>query len=170
MTTYEIITLVFSGALMLLTALGLGGVWLQLRQARLSQRADFDRTRRQATLDFYGNTLALRTEWRNDLPYDFDKDAVAESLPDPQSDDEDTSTLTAYLDHLESLATAVKLQIYDLATVNQLAGPRLLRVVAFHRAWISARRKYADSPTLYRDLEWMAQEIEEIRQRESDPR
>lgn len=168
MTTYETWNIVLGAVLACLTAGGLGGVVFQVRQGAKVQRGDHARLRQQATLEFYADTMHGRVSWRQNLPDDRDPVALAAFLPDPADLSDETNKLVSeYLNYFESLATGVNLGIYDLNTIDHLAGPRLIETYRNYLPWIEGRRTAFDQRVLYAEWEVLVDTL--VRRRREHP-
>jgi hypothetical protein len=51
-----------------------------------------------------------------------------------------SKTIASYLNYYEALATGVYLGIYDIETIDYLAGPRITKLFDNYRPWIIDRR------------------------------
>lgn len=104
---------VISLAGLVLSTVGIGFVAVQVtlarRQALDGQRAElreYERLRRQATLDFVSRGRGLYLQLRSMLPDDWDDEAVARYVADAyaSNDAHRIAALAAYMGHYESLA------------------------------------------------------------------
>jgi len=153
---------------LLVSAGGLGAVAYELAKSRradaLAQQREADelvRRKRQATIDFYNQTLEFRTRYRDRIPDNTDPVAVrafverALAVPDgPERTD-----LADFLGYFEMLATAVRLDVLDLETIDALAGQRLMSTFRSYQPYVVARRERTGRTGLYKELEWLARRI-----------
>lgn len=175
MSTFEKWSLVLTGAgvsLALFTGvlilLQLRAVKMELEQSANIAALDHDRRRRQATLEFFTETMDKRVEWRKTFPNEFDASAVAAFAPDPANDGDRLNVEVAeYLGHYEDLAAGVALGIFDIDTVDRLAGPRLIRAFRAWQPWINGLRVHLDRPTSYIEWESLARDL--VRRRFEEP-
>lgn len=148
--------------------IGLGAIFWQIRSAARSLHDERIRSRQQATLEFWTGTLEKRDQWRSVLPDDRSEKAIAAFLPDAGELTNDTNkTIAAYLNYFEAMATGIYLGIYDIETIDYLAGPRIIKLFDNYRPWIVARRSAFDEPTLFVEFELLATIIR--RRREAQP-
>jgi hypothetical protein len=164
---------VISLAGLVLTTVGIGFVAVQVtlarRQALDAQRAElreYERTRRQATLDFVSRGRGLYLKLRSMLPDDWDDESVARYVSDAyaSNDAHRIASLAAYMGHYESLAVGVASEIYDLHTVEALIGTRVIQIAQAYQPFIQEARRRANGPSLYIELEWLAMELAKLRQ------
>lgn len=168
MTTYETWSVWLGAVLACLTAGGLGGVIYQVRLAAKAQRLDNIRRCEQATLEFYAGTMQGRVNWRQCLPDDRDGDAIAAFVQDPADLTHPTNKLVSeYLNYFESLATGVNLRIYDLDTIDHIAGPRLIATYRNYLPWIEGRRAVYNQRVLYSEWELLVATL--VERRRNDP-
>jgi len=137
---------------------------VQVRQAAQAQLRDHDRRRRQATLEFYAETMERRIEWREVLPNDRDAEAVAAFVPVPSDTADPANKLLGdYLNYYELIAIGVNLGILDFETIYRVAGTRLIAAFDNYRGWIEGRREYFGSPALFCELEVLTDQLRENR-------
>jgi len=114
----------------------------QLKHLHSTANDEIARVRKQATIEFYMSTAAQVNEWRTHLPDDWDRDAIDELVskiyPSPgaglpqggntASDQLSVRRLASYLGFFEALATAVHKGVYDLETLDAVAGSRIINI------------------------------------------
>jgi hypothetical protein len=107
----------------LVFALQLRALRLQVRQAAQATDSDHRRRRVPATIEFYATTLEKRDQLRKLLPYDRDADAIRDLLARASKEtDEVGKPVTEYLSLFELLATGVNTDVFDLDTIERVAG------------------------------------------------
>lgn len=132
----------------------------QIRQAQESTELDHGRRRRQATIEFYATTLDRLQRLREDLPHDRDSAAVeAVTRRALSGDDEANKKIAAYLTMHNLVAVSVRSDVFDVVVIDHLFGGRLLALVANYGPWIEHTRRQLSYPTMYSDLEWLADQI-----------
>jgi Domain of unknown function (DUF4760) len=164
---------VISLAGLVLSTVGIGFVAIQVtlarRQALDGQQAElreYERLKRQATLDFISGGRSLYLKLRSMLPDDWDEEAVARYVAEAyaSNDVHRIASLAAYMGHYESLAVGVASEIYDLHAVEALIGTRVIRIAQTYQSFIQEARRRANGPSLYVELEWLAMKVAELRQ------
>lgn len=172
MSTFEKLSL-------LLTGLGIVAILLQLRAVRTEiyqtgriAEEDHRRRRREATLSFMATSLEKRSEWRDKLPDDRDREGIAAFIADCMptqggKNAEKTKDISGYLAHHEDIATGVQLGVFDIDTVDLLMGPRLVSTFRNWEVWIKDYRIACDEHVLYIEWECVVEAIES--RREKDP-
>ena len=69
-----------------------------------------------------------------------------------------------YLPHLEDIAFGVKQGVFDLETISLIEGSRIIDVVASYAPYIESVRQEIRRPTLYDDVEDLAELLKAHRQ------
>jgi Flp pilus assembly protein TadB len=156
---------------LVLNGIGLGFLAIQVTLARheaqhtqSAQVEELDRRKRQATLEFVARTLDFRRSLQAKLPDDFDRpgcEALATSAL--AGDEVALRKLTAYLGFMETVAMGISSGIYDLETTDSAFGSRVIAVNANYSTFITARRKLGKNGSAFRELEWLAKELEQFR-------
>jgi hypothetical protein len=147
------------------TLLGLAAVYLQIRGAAASQRADHERQRKQATIDAYSTSFGARTLIQDRLPNDRDFTAVREFCPDANDTDHPNFRLVvAHLNYWENFATGVHEGVY-LKVVDNLAGDRVIGAWKSYEQFILGRRMAFGSVRVWDGLEKLANDLVELRSR-----
>ncbi|MGH8910689.1 MAG: DUF4760 domain-containing protein [Egibacteraceae bacterium] len=136
----------------------------QVDQARKATELDHQRRKAQATIEFYATTLEKRSQLRATLPYDRDADAIRILLERANDEtNEVEKPVMEYLGLFELLATGVNTDVFDLATMERIAGGGIRAMAANYKPWIDHRRRKFDSPLLYVELEELAAVLEKRR-------
>lgn len=143
-------------------------VALARRQIRIgvdqSQKEDL-RLRRQSTIDFYMATLDRVSQWRAALPDDWDKTSIHAYTDKAykRGGEGARKLLASYLGYLEGLAVAIRSGIYDMETLNSIAGSRIINVSDNYQAFFDRRREEAGTNHAYENIEWLAAQLRELR-------
>lgn len=138
------------------TALGAGAVFLQLRQVATRANIDYSRQKKQATIDFYVQTLEARSQFSSELPPDRDATAVKEFLSRCGNEENVAETVNGYLGYWELLAAAANEEIIDRDTLALIARTRIVSIVDNYGEYIKAERKRLQVPTIYEQLTELA--------------
>jgi hypothetical protein len=130
------------------------------------QIMEYERLKRQATLDYLGGGRSLHLKLRSMLPYDWDEEAVTRYVAEAYASDDTNriASLAAYMGYYESLAVGVASEIYELHSVDTLIGSRVIRIAQTYQPFIQEVRRRANIPSLYGELEWLATELTKLRQ------
>lgn len=132
-------------------------VYRQVRDATIANRADHDRRKKTATIEFYATTLEMRDKLRTKLPYDRDAEAVAALISGIKNDDDELGkSVTEYLSLFELLASGANADVFDRETIETMAGGRVRAIASSYRPWIQQRRARFNSPFLYEQIEQLA--------------
>lgn len=171
MTEYEKWSLVVAIVALLANFGALLFIAVQLVEARRSARsaavaelAENERRSREATLNYYYRSFGERTTLSATLPTSHEPDRVAEVIKAAVDGDvAQRTSIRSLLSYYETLSTGVNLGIYDLATIDRLAGGK---VVALHRAWapyVEWARTSGGNASLYTELDELARRLSERR-------
>ena len=136
----------------------------QLRAMRKANDRDHNRRRAQATVEFYEMTLAKRIALSKDLAYDRDGESIHEIIQEALAGDAKLEReISEYLNLMELLATGVDMDTFDFATIERIAGGGIIAIADHYHEWFASRRKTSDSPTLYVEIDGLAQRIRKFR-------
>lgn len=142
---------------LLVTILGLAGLYVQIRGAARQQAEDHARQKRQATIDTYAASMELRNSIWEALPNDRDLEAVRAFCPSPDAIDDPAFLLVvAHLNYFETLSTGVRFGVYDAEVLNGLVGDRLRGAWNAYGPFVDARRELLGSKLIWENLEWLA--------------
>lgn len=130
------------------------------RQAEQTREAELLRRRRQATLDFYSDTIQVRRD-RGPIPTDTDTESIRSLILRLQQgkDAQLRGPIARRLSYHEILGTGVRAGIFDLEVADMLAGGRIIKLFENYYPWIQDRRETLGRPSLYQELEWLAGEL-----------
>lgn len=161
---------------LLINGIGLSFVAVQVilarRQVLHSQRtseAENTRRKREATIDFYMDTVKHRSKWTAVLPDDWSEEEIHEFIKTAYqtSDAEKLKCMIDYLGYFETLAVAVSAGVYDLETLDSLAGTRIRRIAANYQPYFAEVRRATGVKAMYVELEWLADRLAETRAKHS---
>lgn len=156
---------------LLINAAGLAFVATQVvlarRQLQHGQQIRDDeilRGKRQATIDFYMESVEQRRHWASVLPDDMNAQAVAEFVEAAfESDDKvKLQHITNYLGFFEALAVAVAADVYDLEILDSMDGSTIRKVAANYRPYFERARQIHDAPAFFTELEWLGRQLQEL--------
>lgn len=152
-------------ATLAVTVLGLGGILLQIRAAASAQERDHQRQKRQATLDAWHDPAAVqqREAWWALLPDERDVTATRAACPMPTEVDHPLyRPVVSYLNYLEDIAVGVHVNVFDLRTLDALAGGRFICAWRAYEPFIHGRRELVRSRTLWISLERLAADLDSL--------
>jgi len=134
-----------------------------LRAARHDAQAIEMRERRQATMQFFADTLDIRRTMPLELPEDRDKAGITRLIQRVRSESEDArherALLNEYLAWWELTASSIhgEVQVFDPRLLELFASSRLVAVWTNYEPFIQAERQRYGDPDLYVELEHLAQ-------------
>ena len=168
---YEAVTTVLTAVGVLVSGGGLVFVAAQVQAAKEQIRLlktvaveEDARRKRQETIDFYMVTINQVTQWREKLPDDWDAAAIKQVVDEAyKTDDQKTKRLIAsYLGFFETLAVAEEEGVYDLKTLDAIAGSRLANISTNYRPFFEKRRKEVGATSAYVHLVELGNKIGEL--------
>jgi hypothetical protein len=151
-----------TGLLAVVTAVSAGFLWAQLRAARRDAAEVAARERRQATMQFFADTLDIRRSMPLDLPEDRDAEGIARLLAEVHDASPEAhrkrALLNEYLAWWELTATSVHgdVAVFDPRLLELFASGRLTAVWRNYQPFIEEQRKEYGEPGLYEQLEQVA--------------
>jgi hypothetical protein len=145
-------------------------VRLARRQFRLSQeaqRADIIRRKRQSTVDFYMQTIDLRSKWKSVLPDDWEELEVHKFIHSAfkASNGDKLQYINDYLSYFETLAVATGADVYDLEMLDSIAGTRITSIAENYKPFFQLIRNRTGKLSLYVELESLGEKLRVIRTR-----
>jgi Domain of unknown function (DUF4760) len=148
------------------TLLGAIFVLVELRNGHRENKAANSRAKKQATVDFYTQTLERRINWQMDLPLGRDRKAVELVLgqlkENPQSEEIKLlkNKIHAYLGFWELTAVAIRHDVFDEALFQDILKTHFLQVEEHYRPFMTdARNEIGENGTqLYVQFEQLAAE------------
>ena len=154
------VELVLSIGTFVVTVVGLGGLYAQIRSAARSQARDHDRQRKQATLDTFVGSSAERHAILLQLPNDRDVEAVRAFCPAPDAvDDPRFQVIVAHLNYFENLAVGAEHDIYCPKVIDSLVGGRLVAAWVAYEPFIQGRRKLLGASSVWTGFETLAGQL-----------
>lgn len=163
--TSEVVGFIVNGVGLIFIAAQVVLARRQLRESLAQAAREAARIKRQATIEFYMATMRNVNEWRSVVPDDWDKlriEAFTRSVY-RRNGASKMLALASYLAYFEALAVAVRADVYDLTVLDAIAGSRILNICQNYQLFFSLRRNEVGSAFAYRNLEWLANSIHELR-------
>jgi len=163
--TLAVLGLVINGLGLVFIATQVGLARRQIRNVLEQATAKASRLKRQATIDFYMSTLERLANWRIELPDEWDKEAVSayiDRIYEPNHQEEGR-TLASYLGYFETIAMAVRSDIYDLVVLDGIAGSRIVNITNNYRVFFQRRRAEVRASSAYENVEWLGRQITQLR-------
>jgi hypothetical protein len=150
--------------LFLATLLGAIFVLVELRNGHNEAKDANSRAKKQATVDFYTQTLERRISWQQDFWHDRDAHAVGQMLArlkaDPDSAESKTrrDRINSYLGFWELTAIAIKHEVFDENFFKDMLMTHFLQVEEHYRTFIyEARNEFGENGRqLYVEMEALA--------------
>lgn len=135
-----------------------------IREATASQQREWNRLRRQATIDLSVTTAPYREKLKSVLPWnDRDPAIVAQFLSGLGNDPVKMTPVRQYFNHLTDVAVGIKMDVYDLETLFLLEGSRIIDTAASFKPYIDTVRRELGRPSIYEDVEELAAMLKELR-------
>lgn len=140
----------------------------QVELAHLQISADHERRKKQATIEYYSQLRSARIELQATVEAHFGRETIREKeilelLEREASADksaiEIARVLREYLAGLERLCVGVNTGVFDFDVVRRLGGGHISNVFMRHSAYIIIARRRNQQPTLYCELERLANEL-----------
>jgi hypothetical protein len=161
-STAEAIT----AAINLAALIFLGGQVMLARQAlkaaAVAQQEEWKRQRKKASLEASVSTSKYREALKADLPWnDRDPEEVATFIKKAAGNHARLAPIREYLNHLNATAVGVKQGVFDLETISMLQGKRIIDITVSYAPYIESIRKELGRPTVYEDIEDLADLIKE---------
>jgi Domain of unknown function (DUF4760) len=131
-----------------------------IKETADAQNKEWERQRKRSTLEALVSTAQYREELKAVLPWnDRDPKEMARFFEKYKDDHSKLWPVREYLNHLEDLAVGVKQGVFDLETIIMADGNRILDVVVSYGPHIERVRREIESPTVYNDIEDLAELI-----------
>jgi Domain of unknown function (DUF4760) len=158
-TAINLAALIFLGAQVMLARKALS-------EAAKAQEQEWERQRRKSSPDALFATAQYRESLKAVLPWnDSDPKEVAAFLKQADGDHEKLAPVREYLNHLEDLAVGVKQGVFDLETISLSEGGRIIDTVATYRPYMESVRREIRRPTVYGEIEDLADMLKALRPR-----
>lgn len=149
--------LLFVGAQVLLARIA-------INQSAEAQQREWDRLRKQATIEASIATAQYREDLKADLPWnDRDPKVVAAFLSDIERDPAKLGSVRQYFNHLTDLAVGVKQGVFDLETLSMLEGSRIIDTASSFSPYFDKLRRDLARPSIYEDIDELAEMLKEHR-------
>ncbi len=141
-----------------------------LKETAKGQEREWERQRRQSSIEVSISTGQYRDSLRSVLPWnDRDPKEVMAFLDDAKDDREKLDPLRQYLNHLDDLAVGVKQGVFDIGTISMLQGSNIIDVFANYTPYIESIRRMLDRPSIYENLEDLAHMLKSLRSEPMEP-
>ncbi len=141
-------------------------VGLQLRSSNRANREDHDRRKKQATVDFWVQTLERRHAIVQQLTSDRNGQGLKKYLKHlGHEDNAEVRTVHRFLSLYELLAAAANTDVFDLEVLSRIAGRHVIATADTYRAWILERREQRESPRMFSDLLELADRLRSHREK-----
>lgn len=128
----------------------------QIDDARMVAQDDHERRKQQATIEFYAMTLQESARAEQHLPNDYDTAAVAQlDYADPPT----RRAVISYLRLFESLSAGVNTGVFDLRTIDHIAGGRIIAIHHAYSPYIEGQRSVTNQRRMYEELERLAVDL-----------
>ncbi|GAA4785634.1 hypothetical protein GCM10023200_19470 [Actinomycetospora chlora] len=138
----------------------------QLRNAQATTDVDIRRRKRQATIDYFANTVEYRNRLAKGLPDPRDAREVERTSRRALAQGEKSKrfrSIIAYLDFYEALAVAVAGDVYDLEVLNAVDGGTFRDISRSYQPFFRAVRTSSARNSWYVELEWLGEQIVKLR-------
>jgi hypothetical protein len=151
-----------TGLLAVVTGVSAGFLWAQLRAARRDAAEVAARERRQATMQFFADTLEIRRTMALDLPEDRDAAGIARLLETLRGDSAEArhrrGMLNEYLSWWELTATSIhdEVGVFEPRLLQLFASGRIYAVWVNYRPFILEMRAQYGDPEIYDQIETLA--------------
>jgi len=126
-----------------------------------SFRADHERRKKQATIEFTHNVLELRSSVWSQVTSVFGSDVINPTDPRYKDDVKLQANVTQYLKLMERLAVGINVGVYDLYVFTRITGRATSNTYKRLFPVIEEKRKSAQAPTLYIEFERLVRSIDE---------
>jgi Domain of unknown function (DUF4760) len=134
-------------------------------EAAKAQEQEWERQRRKSSIEASVSSEQYRESLKASLPWnDRDPKEVAAFLEEASGDYVKLTPLRKYLNSLEDTAVGVNQGVFDLETISMLTGTRIIDTVTSYAPYIESVRRELGRPTIYKELEDLAQSIKIFRQ------
>lgn len=114
-------------------------------------------------MQFYTMTLESRQTLKTRLPPDRDAAAITSFVHAAETDAAKLDVIRTHLSYYEMLATGVLSSVFDEEIVNRFGGGPIIAAWVNYEPWVTARRMEFDAPTMFEELESLANKLAERR-------
>ena len=132
------------------------------REAQSERATESLRRKREATLDYWSNTLFERHRLLNEVYAQTPSYKIAEVIKKSENDKDLRVRISRLLGYYEMLATGVNLEIYDLLTIKRLSGAMLVATFDNYKPFIDSRRIIKKRPNLYSEFETLIHSLKDL--------
>ena len=141
--------------------LGLFLIVAQLFVMLLSFRADHRRRKRQATVEYISRNSEYHDKLLRKLRSKLSHDALEKANPiNPHMlDEDDQQIIRHYLGTLESLAIAIRRDVFDLEIIRLLRRNAIKQWFRIFKLYIDEIRRTTGVNSYYEELEWLTKRL-----------
>ncbi|WP_331761011.1 DUF4760 domain-containing protein (plasmid) [Nocardia sp. NBC_01377] len=164
-TTIAVIGIVLNLAGLTFVALQVNIARRQFSHAQQGVLAEHARLRRKATVDFFMEGVEYRNRWRTIAPNDWNEEVTARFIQQSFDDSNGAALreLATFFGYLETMAVGTAAGVYDLGTIDALAGDWVVAIAKNYKPYLERVRITSGAPALYVEFEWLARRLKEIR-------
>lgn len=155
MKTYEILSLLLGAATLLV-------LWLQLFMIFRTFKADHERRKKQATIDYVNQIRNIYRPIDKKIRNKFGEGRVINT---DEIEPDDIADIKECLSTVEHLAAGVNIGIFDLLIIEKISGSYFLNMRERFGPYIKNVRLKKGNPCLYVELEIMCRGIDKIREK-----
>ena len=139
-------------------------VWLQLRSSNRATLEDHERRKKQATVEFWIQTMERRAAIVERLNSDRGDQGIEKYLKHlGHGRSPNVRTVHSLLSVYELLAAATNTDVFDLEVLSRIAGRHVIATADAYRSWILEHRAHRGSPRMFSDLLELADRLSEHR-------
>jgi len=139
--------------------LGVVFIVIQIKQRVKVSRADHDRQKKQATIEYYNSLSSDSYEFLDDIK------GRKLDLSLVNSDKTLRKSVIRYLSHLERLSVGVRNDVYDFNIINLMSGRFLIKKYEQFEIFIKESRIQKKAPVLYKEFELLVKMLDDFRKK-----
>ena len=139
--------------------LGVVFIVIQIKQRVKVSRADHDRQKKQATIEYYNSLSSDSYEFLDDIK------GRKLDLSLVNSDKTLRKSVIRYLSHLERLSVGVRNDVYDFNIINLMSGRFLIKKYEQFEIFIKESRIQKKAPVLYKEFELLVKMLDDSRKK-----
>lgn len=125
-----------------------------------TMRADHERRKKQATIEYVNQTRTRYRPISRKLAIKFGEGTVINL---DQIDEEIKEDIKAFLSIVEHLAVGINTKVYDLQILERMSGKYFISMFRKLQPYINERRRIQSMPSLYCEFEIMVEDIKKIK-------
>jgi len=139
--------------------LGVVFIVIQIKQRVKVSRADHDRQKKQATIEYYNSLSSDSYEFLDDIK------GRKLDLSLVNSDKTLRKSVIRYLSRLERLSVGVRNDVYDFNIINLMSGRFLIKKYEQFEIFIKESRIQKKAPVLYKEFELLVKMLDDFRKK-----